>query len=208
MDIKQMHEDEALALKQRLTEAGPAVFGGQMEAQKQQTPMPEYISHKRVWALKIKSIQDPNNATDGSRLLYFEESGYLPICVDGDYMRKHSPQVGGYFVVYADGYKSWSPSKAFEEGYSPMSLAPPPMFGGQAQDEQDIMLVLPVFGYRQLNETGQLRATQVARIFSEALRALERCCPPGREFSLVRTKLEEGCMFAKKAIAVDPRYQG
>lgn len=24
----------------------------------------------------------------------------------------------GYYVVYDDGYKSWSPAKAFEEGYT------------------------------------------------------------------------------------------
>jgi hypothetical protein len=28
------------------------------------------------------------------------------------------PQPGGYFVVYKDGYKSFSPAKAFEEGYT------------------------------------------------------------------------------------------
>jgi hypothetical protein len=80
--------------------------------------MPRYQSHKAVWALKIKSIDDPNNATDGSRLLSFEESGYAPICVDGTYMQKHNPQVGGYYIVYADGYKSWSPAPAFDEGYT------------------------------------------------------------------------------------------
>jgi hypothetical protein len=34
-------------------------------------------------------------------------------------MHKHKPQVGGYFVQYRDGYKSFSPAAAFEEGYSP-----------------------------------------------------------------------------------------
>lgn len=27
------------------------------------------------------------------------------------------PGIGGYFVRYEDGYTSWSPAKAFEEGY-------------------------------------------------------------------------------------------
>ena len=27
------------------------------------------------------------------------------------------PVIGDYFVRYADGYESWSPRKAFEEGY-------------------------------------------------------------------------------------------
>ena len=32
-------------------------------------------------------------------------------------MEKHKPHAGGYYVVYDDGYKSFSPAKAFEEGY-------------------------------------------------------------------------------------------
>jgi hypothetical protein len=83
--------------------------------------MPRYKCHKEVWALKIRTIEDPNHATDGSRLLFFEEPGYSPICVEGDFMRKHKPEPGGYFVQYADGYKSFSPAKAFEEGYTKIS---------------------------------------------------------------------------------------
>ena len=37
--------------------------------------------------------------------------------VDFEYMHKHKPQVGGYYVVYKDGYKSFSPAEAFETGY-------------------------------------------------------------------------------------------
>jgi site-specific recombinase XerD len=42
----------------------------------------------------------------------------LPIHVRHDYVHKHKPEAGGYYVVYADGYKSYSPAKAFEEGYT------------------------------------------------------------------------------------------
>ena len=80
--------------------------------------MPKYRCHKEVRALKIKSIDNPNNVTDGSRLLTFEEAGYEPICVTGTFMTQHSPQVGGYYVVYADGYASYSPASAFEDGYT------------------------------------------------------------------------------------------
>jgi hypothetical protein len=33
-------------------------------------------------------------------------------------MKKHRPQVGGYYVLYEDGYHSFSPAPAFESGYS------------------------------------------------------------------------------------------
>ena len=42
--------------------------------------------------------------------------------VDRVWMRKHEPQVGGYFVVYKDGYCSFSPAEPFESGYTPVEL--------------------------------------------------------------------------------------
>lgn len=46
------------------------------------------------------------------------DEGYAPFGVSEEYVTKHNPQSGGYFVVYEDGYKSFSPAKAFEEGYT------------------------------------------------------------------------------------------
>ena len=88
--------------------------------------MPRYQSHKKVWALKIASIvfdkdlafQDNNRETDGSATITPAEDGYAPFKVDAAYVRKHQPKVGGYYVVYPDGYKSWSPAEAFEQGYT------------------------------------------------------------------------------------------
>lgn len=71
--------------------------------------MPKYKCYKEVWALKIKEINGIS--------LVFEESGYAPIQVDQEWFNKHNPEAGGYYVVYKDGYKSYSPAKAFEEGY-------------------------------------------------------------------------------------------
>jgi len=82
--------------------------------------MPKYKSHKEVWALKIKSIvrdgEGENRETDGSAMITPEEEGYAPFKVDHEYMHKHKPQVGGYYIVYKDGYKSFSPAEAFKEG--------------------------------------------------------------------------------------------
>lgn len=87
--------------------------------------MPRYKCHKEVWALKIKAIaydvelaQAEGRETDGSAMITPEEDGYAPFRVDYAYVNKHRPKVGGYYVVYADGYKSWSPAPAFEEGYT------------------------------------------------------------------------------------------
>jgi hypothetical protein len=84
--------------------------------------MPRYQSHKTVWALKIKAIhhqvRSENEETDGTATITPEDDGFAPFVVDREYMLKHKPQVGGYYVQYEDGYKSWSPAQPFEQGYT------------------------------------------------------------------------------------------
>lgn len=86
-----------------------------------QAEMPRYLCHKQVWALKIADIKDPTqpgNESDGSRIIVPADAGFAPFRVERAYVQKHKPEVGGYYVVYADGYKSYSPAKAFEDGYT------------------------------------------------------------------------------------------
>jgi hypothetical protein len=72
--------------------------------------MPRYQSHKKVWALRIQGIV-------GHKLHFFDE-GYAPIEVEPILFARYQPQPGDYYVVYEDGYKSFSPAAAFERGYS------------------------------------------------------------------------------------------
>ena len=65
-----------------------------------------------------KLASEENRETDGSAIITPEEEGYAPFKVNHEYVRKHNPQVGGYYVVYKDGYKSWSPAEVFEKGYT------------------------------------------------------------------------------------------
>lgn len=81
-----------------------------------QTEMPQYLCHKKVWALKITAV-DPIAETGGAKLTVEPADRYAPIEVDQDYVAKHAPFAGGYYVVYEDGYKSFSPAAAFEAGY-------------------------------------------------------------------------------------------
>ena len=86
--------------------------------------IPRYKCNKEVGALKIKEIiQAPSDQeccnAGGDWYLVPEESGYTPVLVGhNDYVLKHKPEVGGYYVVYSDGYKSYSPAKAFEDDYT------------------------------------------------------------------------------------------
>lgn len=74
--------------------------------------MPKYQSIKKVSALKMKELY----VKDGIWKFTPEEEGYADIVLDSRYMEKHTPKIGGYYIVYKGGYKSWSPADAFEEG--------------------------------------------------------------------------------------------
>ncbi len=84
----------------------------------EEAEMPKYKCHKEVWALKIAEITE---GTDGAVLTVADE-GFGSVCVDGDYLKRHKPKVGGYYVVYVGGYKSFSPAKAFQAGYTRIPL--------------------------------------------------------------------------------------
>lgn len=88
--------------------------------------LPCYLSHKRVWALKIKKVildsdiaQLENRETTGGATIYpVRDMEYQPFKVNAEYVRKHNPKEGGYYVLYEDGYTSYSPAEAFENGYT------------------------------------------------------------------------------------------
>lgn len=65
----------------------------------------------------------------------------------------------------------------------------------------------PEFQVHILNDAGVEAAKNLARLFSDHLDAVEKVCQPGREFAIVKTKLEEACFFAKKALASKQEFQ-
>lgn len=109
--------------------------------------LPRYRCHKVVQAVKIAQIypdQRPtfkgrtcrgcfalNSACGNCERCDWETShpgrpgativpegpGVPSLRVEAAYLEKHKPVVGGYFVVYDDGYQSFSPAFAFEAGY-------------------------------------------------------------------------------------------
>lgn len=60
------------------------------------------------------------------------------------------------------------------------------------------------FAIYKLNEVGMKKAEELRDHFDTLLEKLETICPDSREFSIVKTKLEEAAFFAKKSIAVSP----
>lgn len=88
-----------------------------MEPDKELT---EWQCHKKVKSEKIVDIFGtptlPNQEWDGSLMLVLENGNQVQ--KDLIWLEKHNPVVGGYFVRYKDGYESFSPAQAFEEGYT------------------------------------------------------------------------------------------
>ena len=79
--------------------------------------IPRYQCHKKVRAFKVNRVEW---RADGAAFLVGKNKKGQSIkeLVSPDYMKKHLPAAGGYYVQYNDNYASWSPTEAFEEGYS------------------------------------------------------------------------------------------
>src|SRR6188508_1055995 len=78
--------------------------------------LPLYKSHKVVQAAKIESIE---TAEDG----IVDDDSFVSVGTrygSFDLKKPHTGaiEIGGYIVVYEDGYSSYSPAKPFEEGYT------------------------------------------------------------------------------------------
>ena len=79
--------------------------------------LPKYRSHKVVQAAKItevETLQVPHLVLDVG----------ISVPVDPKWLARHDPKVGGYYVVYPDGYTSYSPADAFESGHTPEADSP------------------------------------------------------------------------------------
>lgn len=164
--------------------------------------MKTYKSHKVVEAAKITGLR----AGDGGLLLCFRASPQVE--VDGAWLTKHAPEqdpwklIGGYFVRYPDGYTSWSPAGAFEEGYTKHSLDP--------KDG-----ALPVSGYRPQTPATVTFVNSLKEQEERALRLLDQLsvvgapvivdvpdlpAPDLRFVAIARTHIQEGFMAAARAV--------
>ena len=84
--------------------------------------MKTYQSHKKVKAAKITDAWK----NDADHWSFFWAGSDGPVedttTLEETARFKMSPDDLGYVVEYADGYRSWSPTKAFEEGYTEVTV--------------------------------------------------------------------------------------
>lgn len=83
--------------------------------------MKKYISHKIVDAAKIVRFESNSEQT----ALFIELEGGAKHAYANALFARGGPsdEDMGYIVVYADGYKSWTPSDPFEAGYTELGSA-------------------------------------------------------------------------------------
>jgi hypothetical protein len=65
------------------------------------------------------------------------------------------------------------------------------------------------FSVHKLNDAGAEKAIELAKRFDELCDHIESIAGKegARELAIARTKLEEACFFAKKAMAMNPQMQ-
>lgn len=149
--------------------------------------LPEYVCHKRVQAAKIKAIADAE--WDGTydkpktriRMLELElpDGSERMQVVTIDFINKNKPEVGGYFVRYADGYSSYSPAQAFEEGYSRVPDLKPVTLAMLERERQEVASIMdgthPTLGGTAIQMPGEDRGADLE--FPSGA----ECKEPGRE---------------------------
>lgn len=159
--------------------------------------LPRYQCYKQVWALKIKELRPIGNGENhkyGAFMLP-EEPHYAPLELDQAFIDKHKPEVGGYYVVYEDGYKSYSPASAFENGYFPCN-------GYFTQTQPGTHGPKRAFFTLQdgpIKEVGR-NGVQIDEVIEFAKTTIEgfNKAFPCRENSLVITKLDEALLWLMK----------
>jgi hypothetical protein len=164
------------------------------------TPMPQYQSHKKVWALKITSVEqlgtDTSTYENPIVRVHFEP----PFSArEFNLYGKPHPLPGWYMVQYEDGYISFSPGKAFEEGNS-LIVQPVP---AEPRDLRsfDQATIDNWFTYHaptpeQLVQYREIRTA--AKIFAETI---NRHVPGGADKTAAIRKVREATMTANAAIA-------
>lgn len=149
--------------------------------------LPVWKCHKEVEAFKIHSItaqqegmhegvvEEPRyvqipresgveTVQTASRTEYVisDETGEFVAVVGDDYVLKHEPYVGGYFVQY-DDYQSFSPANSFENGYTPINSKKVIHIKAGSDDwwpnGEDLQALAELFREASLDPTGSVIVT-------------------------------------------------
>lgn len=91
--------------------------------------LPQWQSHKIVEADRITEVISIPMPGDLDRMHRWRLSGGAVVDVSDALYARVTPGVSataGYYVRYPDGYESWSPAQAFDDGYTRLETEPLP----------------------------------------------------------------------------------
>jgi hypothetical protein len=161
--------------------------------------MPCYRSHKKVWALKIKAFEFE------TRTITPEEPGYAPFSVDVQWLEANAMKqevVGGYYVVYENGHKSWSPAEPFEKGHTQMSGPENVHLENYVAKPRELTVyenyVQAVRYAQQILKIDPVTATSYQALFDRAARATDEHSPihqPAPTFTFDYTPLQRSLAY-------------
>jgi len=146
--------------------------------------MQKYVSHKIVRAAKIISVDYVPMENDGS---HYELGldGYPSKIVPEKFYARGGPHDDdlGYLVIYEDGYKSWTPTKPFEDGYTLLDE-------GEEQSSPTLA---------DFNPSGSEVVAEIKRRTDELMNYITENVPENRQRSVAQTNYEQAAMWAVKA---------
>ena len=131
--------------------------------EREKTMLKKYKCHKVVTAGKIQAI---DYHSSGTCLIAIEGAGEV-VHGSAEYTKRLPKFTGdegedlGYYVRYKDGYESWSPSEAFEDGYHKLEFGMTVTFDNPEAFQKYLDDRGPNMG---LATTGQLIEELTARI--------------------------------------------
>jgi len=69
-------------------------------------------------------------------------------------------------------------------------------------------MINSLFQFNRLNEDGIKKVDEIAYQFDGLMTKLNKLCTTeGREYTIVKQKLEEACFYAKKSVALLAKHQ-
>jgi hypothetical protein len=74
--------------------------------------------HKIVAAGEIRGLINGDNGKVEALMVQTADGTNSEVCPGDGFFARKTPALGDYYVVYDDGYASWSPASAFEDGYT------------------------------------------------------------------------------------------
>ena len=153
--------------------------------------MQKFKSHKIVEAARIGGIGQ--HGKDRVLQLVNEPQN---VAVTAEWWAKHQPQVGGYYVRYADGYTSFSPAKAFDEGYTALVEVTTADLTAKAGTDP----ILEFFAFEHL----PYHLQEISRPFGELVMRMLGLLPRNAERSAMFRKILEGKDCAVRAKLASP----